>query len=163
MRVLTLFALATLVFSASAESFKIGYIDTEIVVSSLTQYQLESASINQEFELKKQELLNLFHHIELARAKLNENDKLLNNDTFDIELAKVLKLESSFQKETIYWQEMINQKKIDLLQSLEIVINEAIKKFAVNESYDLILYENAAYVSKKININNKIISLIEEM
>ena len=80
MRVLTLFALATLVFSASAESFKIGYIDTEIVVSSLTQYQLESASINQEFELKKQELLNLFHHIELARAKLNENDKLLNND-----------------------------------------------------------------------------------
>jgi len=163
MRVFTLFALVALVFSASAESFKIGYIDTEIVVSSLTQYQKESISINKEFELKKQELLNLFHHIELARANLNKDDKLSNNDSFDKELARVLKLESSFQKETEYWQGMINQKKIDLLQRLEIVINKAIKEFAVTENYDLILYGNAAYVGEKTNINNKIISIIEEM
>ena len=163
MRVFALFLLAFLAFPVTAESIKIGYIDTEKVVNSLTQYQQESADIIQEFESKKQELLDLFNHIELVRANLSKIDKSLNESDFQIELNKVLELESSFQQETEYWQEKINQKKIDLLQKIEIVINKAIKEFAINEGYDLILYENAAFVSKNVNISNKIISIIEEM
>ena len=163
MRVFALIFLAFLAFPATAEPIKIGYIDTEKVVNSLSQYQQENNGIIQEFESKKQELLNLFNHIELVRANLNKIDKSLNENDFQIELNKVLELESSFQQETEYWQEKINQKKIDLLQKIEIVINKAIKEFAINEGYDLILYENAAFVSKNINITNKIISIIEDM
>jgi outer membrane protein len=163
MRVFALFLLAFLAFPVTAESIKIGYIDTEKVVNSLTQYQQENADIIQEFESKKQELLDLFNHIELVRANLSKIDKSLNESNFQIELNKVLELESSFQQETEYWQEKINQKKIDLLQKIEIVVNEAIKEFAITEGYDLILYENAAFVSKNVNISNKIISIIEEM
>ena len=163
MRVFALFLLAFLAFPVTAESIKIGYIDTEKVVNSLTQYQQKNADIIQEFESKKQELLDLFNHIELVRANLNKIDKSLNENDFQIELNKVLELESSFQQETEYWQEKINQKKIDLLQKIEIVVNEAIKEFAITEGYDLILYENAAFVSKNVNISNKIISIIEEM
>ena len=163
MRVFTLFTLLFLVISASAESIKVGYIDTEKVVNSLTQYQQENSNIIKEFESKKKELLDLFNHIELVRANLSKIDKSLNENDFQIELNKVLKLESSFQQETEYWQETINQKKIDLLQKIEKIINEAINEFAANEGYDLILYENAAFVSKNINITNKIISTIEGM
>ena len=163
MRVSTLFLLAFLAFPVTAESIKIGYIDTEKVVNSLTQYQQENADIIKEFESKKQELLDLFNHIELVRANLSKIDKSLNESNFQIELNKVLDLELSFQQETEYWQEKINQKKIDLLQKIEIVINKAIKEFAITEGYDLILYENAAFVSKNVNISNKIISIIEEM
>lgn len=163
MRVFALFLLAFLAFPVTAESIKIGYIDTEKVVNSLSQYQQENDGIIQEFESKKQELLDLFNHIELVRANLNKIDKSLNENDFQIELNKVLELESSFQQETEYWQEKINQKKIDLLQKIEIVINKAIKEFAINEGYDLILYENAAFVSKNVNITNKIISIIEDM
>ena len=163
MRVFALIFLAFLAFPATAEPIKIGYIDTEKVVNSLSQYQQENDGIIQEFESKKQELLNLFNHIELVRANLNKIDKSLNENDFQIELNKVLELESSFQQETEYWQEKINQKKIDLLQKIEIVINKAIKEFAINEGYDLILYENAAFVSKNVNITNKIISIIEDM
>jgi len=163
MRVFALFLLSFLAFPVTAESIKIGYIDTEKVVNSLSQYQQENDAIIQEFESKKQELLDLFNHIELVRANLNKIDKSLNENDFQIELNKVLELESSFQQETEYWQEKINQKKIDLLQKIEIVINKAIKEFAINEGYDLILYENAAFVSKNINITNKIISIIEDM
>jgi len=163
MRVFALFLLAFLALAVSAESVKIGYIDTEKVVNSLTQYQQESADIIGEFESKKQELLDLFNHIELVRDNLSKIDKSLNESDFQKELNKVLDLESSFQQETEYWQEKINQKKIDLLQKIEIVVNEAIKEFAITEGYDLILYENAAFVSKNVNISNKIISIIEEM
>jgi len=163
MRVFALFLLAFLALPVTAESIKIGYIDTEKVVNSLTQYQQKSADIIQEFESKKQELLDLFNHIELVRANLSKIDKSLNESNFQIELNKVLDLELSFQQETEYWQEKINQKKIDLLQKIEIVVNEAIKEFAITEGYDLILYENVAFVSMNVNISNKIISIIEEM
>lgn len=163
MRVFALFLLAFLAFPVTAESIKIGYIDTEKVVNSLSQYHQENTDIIQEFESKKQELLDLFNHIELMRAYLTRIDKSLNESDFQIELNKVLELESSFQQETEYWQEKINQKKIDLLQKIEIVVNDAIKEFAITEGYDLILYENAAFVSKNVNISNKIISIIEEM
>jgi len=163
MRVFALIFLAFLAFPANAEPIKIGYIDTEKVVNSLSQYQQENDDIIQEFESKKQELLDLFNHIELVRANLNKIDKSLNENDFQIELNKVLELELSFQQETEYWQEKINQKKIDLLQKIEIVINKAIKEFAINEGYDLILYENVAFVSKNVNITNKIISIIEDM
>ena len=163
MRVFALFLLAFLAFPVTADSIKIGYIDTEKVVNSLTQYQQENADIIKEFESKKQELLDLFNHIELVRANLSKIDKSLNESNFQIELNKVLELESSFQQETEYWQEKINQKKIDLLQKIELVVNDAIKEFAITEGYDLILYENAAFVSKNVNISNKIISIIEEM
>ena len=163
MRVFALIFLAFLAFPATAEPIKIGYINTEKVVNSLSQYQQENDDIIQEFESKKQELLDLFNHIELVRANLNKIDKSLNENDFQIELNKVLELESSFQQETEYWQEKINQKKIDLLQKIEIVINNAIKEIAINEGYDLILYENVAFVSKNINITNKIISIIEDI
>ena len=163
MRIFVLIFLAFLAFPVAAESIKIGYIDTEKVVNSLSQYQKENDDIIQEFESKKQELLDLFNHIELVRANLKKIDKSLNDNDFQIELNKVLELESSFQQETEYWQEKINQKKIDLLQKIEIVVNKAIKEFAITEGYDLILYENAAFVSKNVNISNKIISIIEDM
>ena len=163
MRVFALIFLAFLAFPTTAEPIKVGYIDTEKVVNSLSQYQQENADIIKEIESKKQELLDLFNHIELVRANLSKIDKSLNESDCQIELNKVLELESSFQQETEYWKEKINQKKIDLLQKIEIVVNEAIKEFAITEGYDLILYENAAFVSMNVNISNKIISIIEEM
>tara|TARA_B100000767_G_C19744641_1_gene527872 strand:- start:149 stop:646 length:498 start_codon:yes stop_codon:yes gene_type:complete len=161
MRVFTLILLSFFILSVSAESLKIGYIDTELVVNNLKQYNDGKALIAEEFELKKQELLDLFNHIELLRANLSEIDQTLTEKDFQIELNKVLDLELSFKKETEYWQTAINNKQLDLLQKIEFIINNAIKEFALNENYDLILYENAAFVSDSINISNNIISKIE--
>ena len=161
MRVFALFFLAFLTTNLSAESLKIGYIDTEFVVNNLTQYKAGKTLIAEEFESKKQELLDLFNHIELVRANLSKIDQSLNEEDFQIELKNVLELEASFKNETEFWQKEINQKQINLLQKIEIIINNTIKEFALNENYDLILYENAAFVSEDIDISNKIISKIE--
>ena len=153
MRVFALFLLTFLVSSVSAESIKIGYIDTEMVVNNLTLYKDGKNLIASEFEQKKQELLDLFNHIELIRSSKNELD--------DNEIKKILELESSFKQETEYWQAAINQKQVALLKDIEMIINKAIKEFALEENFDLILYENAAFVRSNIDISNKIISKIE--
>ena len=48
-----------------------------------------------------------------------------------------------------------------MLKDIEIIINNAIKEFALEENFDLIFYENAAFVSNNVDISNKIISKIE--
>jgi len=163
MRVVVLFLLALLVTSTNAQSIKIGYINVEEVINSLSQYQHDNDSLIQQFEPKKQQLLDLFKHIELLKENLNNLDRSLNNETYQEELNKIKELEVSFQLETELWQQQLNQKKIESLQKIETMINLAIEEFATSEKYDLILYQNAAFVSDQVNITNQIISKIEEL
>jgi outer membrane protein len=162
MRVIVIFLFIFLCSVANADNIKIGFIDTDQVVVNLSQYKKSVKSISREFEPKKQELLDLFEHIELLKV----NIKLNNNDTSkanEIELSKLANLEESFMRETEFWQNSINSKKINLLKKIEILVNKTIKDFAIEEGYDLILYKDIAYVSDKVNITNQIIKKIEKL
>ena len=161
MRFLALFFFTLLVTSINAHSLKIGYIDVEKVINNLSQYQQENNALIQQFEPKKQQLLDLFKHIELLKKNLNNVDRSINNETYQKELDNIRKLEVGFQKETGLWQQQLNQRKLESLQKIEAIINKAIEEFAVTENYDLILYQNAAFVSDEVNISNSIISKIE--
>ena len=161
MRILVISCLVLLSFSAWTDTIKIGYIDTQKVVNNLPQYQQSVDQISEEFEPKKQELLDLFKHIELLRDRVVAINSSEKKENLQIELSKLSLLEESFKKETEYWQETMNNKKIELLQKIELLINNTINDLAISESYDLILYENAAFVSDEVNITNKVIQRIQ--
>ena len=161
MRATVLFLLAFLVTSINAQTIKIGYIDVEKVITSLSQYQRDNDSLIQQFEPKKQQLLDLFRHIELLKKNLNTIDKSTNNESYQRELDNIRELELSFQDETELWQQQLNQKKYESLQKIETMINLTIEEFAISENYDLILYQNAAFANDEVNITNQIISIIE--
>ena len=161
MRAIVLFLLALLVTSINAQTIKIGYIDVEKVITSLSQYQRDNDSLIQQFEPKKQKLLDLFRHIELLKKNLSTIDKSTDNESYQRELDNIRELELSFQDETELWQQQLNQKKYESLQKIETMINLTIEEFAISENYDLILYQNAAFANDEVNITNQIISIIE--
>jgi len=161
MRFLALFFFTILITPINAYSIKIGYIDVEKVINSLSQYQQENNALIQQFEPRKQQLLDLFKHIELLKKNLNNVETTVSNKTYQKELEKIRELEISFQTDTELWQQQLNQKKRESLQKIETMINLAIEEFATSDNYDLILYQNAAYVSDQVNITNQIISKIE--
>ncbi len=162
MRVIVIFFFSLLCFSSNASNIKIGFIDTNQVVINLTQYKQSINTISSEFEPKRQELLDLYSHIELIRSNLDSNKELKNSESFEIELSKLSKLEESFNQETEFWQKTMNNRKVDLLKDIELIVNQAINDYAIREEYDLILYENVAFVSDKVNITQEIISEIEK-
>ena len=162
MRIFVISCLAFLSLSVCAETIKIGYIDSEQVVNNLPQYQQNVDDLAKEFEPKKQELLDLFNHIELLRIKINTINNSENKKNLPMELSKLSSLEESFRKETEFWQEMMNNKKIELLHKIEILINLTINEIAISEGYDLILYKNAAFVSDEVNITSKVIERIQK-
>ena len=160
MRIIVVSFLALLSLNVFPEIIKIGYIDTEQVVNNLPQYQQNVDRLSNEFEPKKQELLDLFNHIELLRAKIIIINESENKENLQGELSKLKSLEESFKQETEFWQVTMNNRKIELLQKLELLINSTVNELAISENYDLILYENAAFVSDKVNITNKVIERI---
>ena len=163
MRYLALFFFTILITPINAHSIKIGYINVEKVINNLSQYQQENNALIQQFEPKKQQLLDLFKHIELLKKNLNNVEANVSNETYQKELKKIRKLEISFQTDTELWQQQLNQEKRESLQKIETMINLVIEKFATSENYDLIIYQNAAFVSDQVNITNQIISKIEEL
>ena len=163
MRVLVISCLFLLSISAYSQTVKIGYIDTEQVINNLPQYQQSIDEISIEFEPKKQELLDLFRHIELLKVNINSINKSEKKENLQLELSKLKSLEESFKQETEFWQETMNNRKIDLLLEIEQLINSTISELATSENYDLILYENAAYVSDEVNITKKVIERIQKL
>ena len=146
-----------------AANIKIGFIDTNIVVSSLTQYKESIDSISREFEPKKQELLNLFNHIELLKANIESTQNSSASKSLNEELKNLAKLELNFKEETEFWQKTMNNKKLILLNNIEMIVNQPINEYAIQEEYDLILYENVAFVSDKVDITEEIIKKIESL
>ena len=149
--------------ASNANNIKIGFIDINQVINSLSQYKSSIDEISNEFEPKKKELLDLYNHIELVRTKIDEILKSDSSHSIEDELAKLSKLEQSFRQETEFWQKTMNNKKIDLLKEIEILVNQTINEYAKRENYDLILYENIAFVSDKVDISKEIITEIEKL
>jgi len=148
--------------STNAKDIKIGFINTNQVINSLSQYNQGIELISREFEPKKQELLDLYNYIELVRAKIDEIIKSGSNQSIEDDLARLANLEQSFKQETEFWQMTMNNKKIDLLKEIELVVNQTINEYALKENFDLILYENIAFVSDEVNITQEIIAEIEK-
>ena len=163
MKALAIFFLSLLCISSYANNIKIGFIDTNQVVTSLSQYKLSIDKISSEFEPKKQELLDLYNHIELVRTKIDVILKSDSSKSIQDELTKLSTLEKSFKQETEFWQENMNNKKIVLLKEIEILVNQTINEYAKRENYDLILYENIAFASDKVDISEEIIAEIEKL
>ncbi len=162
MRSFVIFFFSLICISSNAANTKIGFIDSDQVLASLSQYKESIKIISQEFEPKKQELLNLFDHIELVKSNINLINNSSTQKNLEAELFKLENLEQSFKQETEFWQKSMNNRKINLLKEIELIINQTINDYAIRENYDLILYENIAFVSDKINITQEIIDEIEK-
>ncbi len=162
MRAFAILVLALLTGLASAESIKIGYLNIEEVVNNLTQYRLGNERIADNFDSRKKELLSLFKHIELLKESLDSKSNQIITESYENEIKHINRLEVNFQKDTELWQYQLNQEKQLLLQQIELLINQAVENFSKEGLYDLILYDNVAFTSDKIDdISYDVINLIE--
>tara|TARA_B100001964_G_scaffold205241_1_gene235541 strand:- start:453 stop:950 length:498 start_codon:yes stop_codon:yes gene_type:complete len=161
MRIIVLLILAMLASLANSESLKIGYINVNEVINNLSHYHIENELLASEFEPRKKELLDLLEYIELLKENLISKANYLSNKDFQKEQEKIRELEIDFQKDSELWQFQLNQKKQILLNFVESLINQAIEILAKDGEYDLILYENVAFVSDKIDLTEDIVNIIE--
>ena len=163
MRILSALTLALLVTNVFAHDLKIGYIDIEKVIINTPQYQQDINKINGQFQQTKSELLALFDHINLLKNSLALVDKDSQSEGQKKKLDNLKKLELYFQQETIAWSDQLNAERMTAIKHVETIINKIIKRYGIDEGFDLIFYHNVAFVSDEIDITQLIIDKILEL
>jgi len=163
MKAFFLFYIILLIPPVNAETIKIGYIDVDRVISNLSHYQKKNNQIIQEFKPRKIKLIELFDYIKTLRNKLDITEIQVDSKEYKTSVQKVIDLERKFQLESEAWQKNLSDKQFDLLERIEVEINIAIEELAISNQYDLILYDNGAFVSDKIDVSETIISNIEKL
>lgn len=151
-------AFALLMFGVTlhAESLKIGYINIDHVVSSSPQFIQANQTVIKEFQPQERLLLKLGKQIQLLADTFNKNSKTLTPSEQKIEIQKITFLERQLKQQARTLKKQLKLKNELELGNIQALINKAIKVVAEEQNFDLILYQEVAFASKRVNITSAI-------
>ncbi len=151
-------AFALLMFGVTlhAESLKIGYINIDHVVSSSPQFIQANQTVIKEFQPQEQQLLKLGKQIQLLADAFNKNSKTLTPSEQKIAIQKITFLEGQLKQQARTLKKQLKLKNELELGNIQALINQAIKAVAEEQNFDLILYQEVAFASKRVNITSAI-------
>ena len=146
------FILVLLNGSLQAQPLKIGYINIDHLVSSSPQFIQANQVVIKAFQPQEKQLLALSKRIQLSADTFNKNSKTLTQSERKTEIKKIANLERQLKQQARSLKKQLNLKNKQELNKIQDLINRVIKQVAEDQNFDLILYQEVAYVSKKINI-----------
>jgi outer membrane protein len=148
------FAFILVLFSGflQAQPLKIGYINIDHLVSSSPQFIQANQVVIKAFQPQERQLLALSKQIQLSADTFNKNSKTLTQSERKTEIKKIANLERQLKQQARALKKQLNLKNEQELSKIQDLINRVIKQVAKDQNFDLILYQEVAYASKKINI-----------
>jgi outer membrane protein len=146
------FILVLLNGSLQAQPLKIGYINIDHLVSSSPQFIQANQVVIKAFQPQEKQLLTLSKQIQLSADTFNKNRKTLTQSERKTEIKKIANLERQLIQQAQALKKQLKFKNEQELSKIQDLINRVIKQVAEDQNFDLILYQEVAYASKKINI-----------
>ena len=146
------FILVLLNGSLQAQPLKLGYINIDHLVSSSPQFIQANQVVIKAFQPQEKQLLTLSKQIQLSADTFNKNRKTLTQSERKTEIKKIANLERQLKQQAQALKKQLKLKNEQELSKIQDLINRVIKQVAEDQNFDLILYQEVAYASKKINI-----------
>ena len=146
------FILVLLSGSLQAQPLKIGYINIDHLVSSSPQFIQANQVVIKAFQPQEKQLLTLSKQIQLSADTFNKHRKTLTQSERKTEIKKIANLERQLKQQAQALKKQLKFKNEQELSKIQDLINRVIKQVAKDQNFDLILYQEVAYASKKINI-----------
>jgi outer membrane protein len=156
MKIIFLLFLTTNVFA-----IKIGYINTELLLSGSSQFKESQFKIKQEFSKKESDLRQDVKNARKVLNNYNELKKDLTKDERQSQVIKIRTLDKNLQKKAEKIKKQFDLRSNEELLKIQNKINIIIKDFAIKNKFDLILYKDVAYVGKNIDITMEIAKELE--
>jgi len=144
--------------NASAE-LKIAYIEMSQILQS-QQVQDIGKKLQSEFSSRASQLDQLKKLVNDKQTALEKDRKKLSEAELRDRSKNISDLAIELERKQRELSEDINLRKSEEMRKFQDQVNKAIGVIAEAENYDLILYNQVAFVNKKINITDKVISSI---
>jgi len=138
------------------QSTKIGYINIDHLVTSSPQFIQANQEVIKEFKPQENNLVILAKQIQVLADKFNKISRTLDQSERKSEINKITKLERQLKQRAAALKQQLEIRNSQELRKIQDLINQVVEEVAKEEKFDLILYQNVAYASKKINITSTI-------
>lgn len=148
-------SLSLVAASASADT-KIGYVQLNKIMQS--PLSLEAGKkLQAEFTPRNAELAKLKKQLDDKKSAFDKDSAKLSEIERRNKSKELADLQIEFQRRDRELGEDFNLRESELKNSLQDRINKAVTNVSTAENYDLVLYSNAAYAGKKVDITDKVL------
>ena len=150
----TLVALATL--CANAQEFKVGIVNLDRIFREANTAKSAQVKLEQEFSKREKELNDNASQLKTASEKFEREAPTLPESQRATRQKQLVDQDRDFQRKRREFQEDLNSRKNEELQTVIERANKVVKALAEAEKFDLIVQE-AVYVNPKLDITDKVI------
>jgi outer membrane protein len=156
-RGLTVLVLGVAAATASAQDFKIGFVNTDRIFRDSSAAKAAQTKLEQEFSRREREIENLRTQLRTASEKFEREGPTLSETQRTTRQRQLVDLDRDFQRRSREFQEDLNLRKNEELQQVLERANRVIRQIAEAEKYDLIIQE-AVYINPKHDITERVIN-----
>ena len=142
--------------AASAQEFKVGIVNLDRIFREASTAKAAQVKLEQEFSKREKEITELGNQIKTQSEKLERDAPTLSESQRNTRQRQLVEQDREFQRKRREFQEDLNSRKNEELQSVIERANRVVKALAEAEKYDLIIQE-AVYVNPKHDITDKVI------
>jgi outer membrane protein len=144
---------------ASAQEFKIGFVNTDKIFKEANTAKTAQTKLEQEFAKREKDLIALGETLKVGSDKLERDAPTLSEAQRNSRQKSLLEQDRDFQRKRREFQEDLNARKNEELQTVLERANRVVKQVAEAEKYDLVLQE-AVYINPKHDITDKVIKAL---
>src|SRR3954468_6892471 len=150
------FGLLAAAGTASAEDFRVGFVNTDRIFREANTAKAAQAKLEQEFARREKELTDLGNTLKTVSHKFEREAPTLSESQRTARQKQLVDQDREFQRKRREFQEDLNARKNEELQQVLERANRVVKQVAEAEKYDVILQE-AVYINPKHDITEKVI------
>lgn len=156
-RILLAAGLGLLALAATAQDLRIGFVNTDRIFREANLAKAAQTKLEQEFSRREKEVQGLAAQLKTASEKFERESPTLPDAQRGARQRQLVEQDREFQRKQREFQEDLNLRKNEELQSVLERANRVIKQVAEAEKYDLVIQE-AVYINPKHDITDKVLS-----
>ena len=155
-------ALSLIAASAAvrADELKIGFVSTERIMRESVAAKAAEARLTQEFAKRDKDLQELGAKLKATADKLDKDGPVLSEAERARQQRDLQDMDREFQRRRREFQEDLNQRKNEELQSLLERAQRIVRQLAEQEKYDVIL-QDAVYVGPRADVTDKVLKTLD--
>ncbi len=158
LRALVLAAAGVFIATAAlAQDFRIGFVDTDRIFREANIAKAAQTKLEQEFSRREREIEALAQQIKTASDRFERDAPTLSESQRNQRQRQLVEQDRDFQRKRREFQEDLNVRKGEELQTVLERANRVIKQVAEAEKYDLVIQE-AVYINPRHDITEKVIN-----
>jgi outer membrane protein len=151
--------LAIGVGAASAQDFKVGYINTQRITTESTPAKAAQSKLEQEFSKRQKELTEQQAALKAFGEKFERDAPTLSESQRVSRQKEGAEMTRDLQRRQREFQEDLNGRRNEELQQVLDRATKAVKQVADSEKYDIVIQE-VVYVNTKHDITDKVLKIL---